>query len=392
MKKMLLIDPFSGAGGDMLLAALIDAGAPLETVRERLLAIPQLADATVDIEPVMRGHFSARRLRITLPRDDTHRGLADVVAIINNAPGLSDTVRSGSRGAFTRLAMAEARMHGTTVEKIHFHEVGALDAILDIVGFHVAAEALGIESYAYTRLVLGGGSVESAHGDIPIPAPATMELLKGHPVSFSGRNEELVTPTAAAIIANLFSPVGECVQIVPRSLGYGAGTRESDGLPNILRVIVGEVQERARSLAVIRCTIDDMNPEVYGHVMESLFAAGALEVYFHPVIMKKNRPGVEATVICDESDAAALCDHILANTTTLGVRVAHEERVELERRAETVETPLGTARVKVAIVPGGGDRVSPEYESCRELAAQSGKPLVEVYDIVRAAWRAQGLV
>ncbi len=371
----------------MLLAALIDAGAPIATIRERVLGIPELARVKIDIEAVKRGHFAARRLRVELPGDDVHRGLGDVVRIIDAAPGLTDTVRARARETFQRLATVEARMHGTTPDEVHFHEVGALDAILDIVGFYVAAETLAIDTFAYTRLILGGGSTGSAHGEIPVPAPATLELLEGHPVSFSGRDEELVTPTAAAIIATVFKPVGSDTRVVGSSYGYGAGSRESDGLPNILRVVVGEVELESRSLSVLRCTIDDMNPEIYGHVMDTLFEAGALEVYFHPVIMKKNRPGVEVTVICEERDASALAAHVLANTTTLGVRVGREERVELERTAETIETPLGPARVKVAIVPGSGERVSPEYESCRELAAHSGKPIIEVYDIVRAAWR-----
>jgi len=388
MSRVLLIDPFSGASGDMLLAALIDAGAPLDEVRERLLGIAELSGAKIDIEPVMRGHFAARRLVLDLPHDHAHRGLEDITRIIAAAPGLSETVRERARATFTRLAMAEARMHGKSVETVHFHEVGALDSILDIIGFHVAAEAIGIESFRYTRLVLGGGSISSAHGEIPVPAPATLELLRGHPISFSGRDEELVTPTAAAIIATVFSAIEPGESVTADNHGYGAGTRESDGLPNILRVLVGEKVSRPRTLTVIRCTIDDMTPEVYGHVMESLFKAGAREVYFHPVIMKKNRPGIEATVLCEDADATRIAEHIMAETTTLGVRVAREERVELERRADTVDTPLGTAKVKLAVLPGGDERMSPEYESCRELAASSGKPILEVYDIVRVAWRA----
>jgi len=387
MTKLLLIDPFSGASGDMLLAALLDAGAPIEALREQVLAIPALSKLTIDIEPVRRGAFAARRLRVEMPPEHAHRGLSDVLEIVDSAPGLSDSVREHARETFTRLAEVEARMHGTSVDEVHFHEVGALDAILDVVGFYVLAESLGLAGFAYTKLVLGGGTAMSAHGEIPVPSPATLELLKGHPVTFSDREEELVTPTAAAIIATVFKPVGADAAFVGHHYGYGAGSRENpEGLPNVLRALVGETVPRSRQLAVIRCTIDDMNPEFYGHVMQSLFAAGALEVYTTPVQMKKNRPGTELTVICEYAICDALAGKVMEETTTLGVRLALEERMELERRSDTIETPLGVARIKIATLPGGGQRMSPEYESCRTLAEGSGKTLLEVFDIVRSAW------
>jgi len=387
--RVLLIDPFAGTGGDMLIAALVDAGAPVAAIREQVLSIPALAQVAVDARAVKRGAFAARQLAVELPPDPTHRGLPEVSAIIDDAPALSAAVRARAKETFRRLAEAEAKLHGTTPDRVHFHEVGALDAILDVVGFYVAAEALGIERFYYTRLVVGGGGeADTAHGKVPVAAPATIELLRDHAIAFSHRTEELLTPTAAAIIATVFSALGGERRVIPRATGYGAGTRvgSPDALPNILRVIVGDIEEAPHRLAVIRCTIDDMNPELYGHVMHALFAAGALEVYTTPVHMKKNRPGVELTVIGEEQDAARFSEWILAHTTTLGVRVAREERVELERRVETVTTPLGTARVKVARLRDGGERASPEYESCRALAEQSGRPLPEVYDLVKHAW------
>ncbi len=374
----------------MLLASLLDAGASIETLRDQVLSIPELSAVEVDLETVTRGAFAARRLVVNLPHEHAHRGLSDVLTIIDAAPAISDSVRSRARETFRRLAVVEAKMHGTTVEKVHFHEVGALDAILDVVGFYVLAEELGVESFLYTRLVLGGGSARSAHGEIPVPSPATLELLSGHPVSFSGRQEELVTPTAAAIIATEFQPVGTEASVTGDGYGYGAGTREGDGgLPNVLRVVVGEVSSAGRHVAVIRCTIDDMNPEVYGCAMQSLFKNGALEVYYTPVQMKKNRPGIEMTVICEPGDVMAVSQHIMTVTTTLGVRVALEGRVELGRRVDTIETSLGTAKVKVALLPGGGERPSPEYESCRELADRHGRPIVEVFSIVVSEWNAK---
>lgn len=384
--KTLLIDPFSGTGGDMLLAALVDAGVPLDALRERLLSVPALSGATIDVADEMRGFLAAKRLVVDLPPDPPHRHLADVVALIDASP-LRERVKSRAKDTFSRLAEVEARIHGTTVEKIHFHEVGALDAILDIVGFYVAADLLGVERFLYTTLALGAGSASAQHGAIPVPAPATLELLEGHRVVFTGRFEELVTPTAAAIVATVFQPIGTSESLVPQSVGYGAGSRAGGGgMPNAVRVVVGDTAAAPRQLAVLRSTIDDMNPEVYGHVMALLFAAGAREVFYQSVIMKKNRPGVELTVIAEEANVERLTQTMLAETTTLGVRVAREERVELERRRESVDTPFGPAEVKVATLPDGKERVSPEYESCRRIAEETGMSILDVYHAVHRAW------
>jgi len=395
LKVCLVIDPFSGAAGDMLLAAMIDAGVSLDVLRERVLAVPALAKVRMDVESVQRGAFAAKRLVVQLPDEHAHRGLADITRIIDGAPSLSETVRSRAKDAFSRLAMAEARVHGTTVEQVHFHEVGAMDAILDIVGFFVCAELLGIESFFYTNLVLGaGGAIHGAHGDMPVPAPATLELLAGHRIVYSSRMEELMTPTAAAIVASVFAPLPLDARLVQGRVGYGAGTRESSGMPNVLRVSIDQMVEggpgvESHEVAVIRCTIDDMNPELYGHLMQQLFADGALEIYYTGVIMKKNRPGVEVTVLAEEADADRLGRLILKHTTTLGLRVAREGRVELARRVETLTTEFGEARVKVATLPDGGEKMSPEYESCREIAERTGRSMVDVFDAVKRAWHAR---
>jgi uncharacterized protein (TIGR00299 family) protein len=389
MTKTLLIDPFSGASGDMLLAALVDAGCPWETIRDRMLAIPALSRVTIGVDRVKRGAFEAAQMVIGLPDGDhPHRGLAAVREIVESAPELGEGVVARSLKTFEKLAEVEARVHGVTVDDVHFHEVGALDAIVDVVGFFVALETLGITAQRYTRLVVGGGKTGSMHGEIPVPAPATLELLAGHRLQFSDRDEELITPTAAAIIAAVFEPLQEQDGFTPESVGYGAGTRESKTgrLPNILRVALGQLHEAPASVSIIRTTIDDMNPEVYGYAMEHLFAEGALEVYYHPVMMKKNRPGVEVTVIAEIADEQRLAGVLLAQTSTLGVRVAREQRLELERRGDEVLTVLGAARVKVATLPGGAERMSPEYESCKVLAESSGRPIMDVFELVRHAW------
>jgi uncharacterized protein (TIGR00299 family) protein len=386
--KALLIDPFNGASGDMLLGALVDAGYPLASLREKLLAIPALRGVTIDVEKVKRGMFAASRIAIGLPGEQRHRGLGDVREIIEKAPNLGDGVKARAVAAFTRLAEAEARVHGVTVDEVHFHEVGALDAIVDVVGFSAAVEELGIESLLYTRLVVGTGGTNSQHGEIPLPAPATLESLAGHRLHFSDRMEELITPTAAAIISAGFEPLAGDAGFTPEVFGYGAGTRESGpgNLPNILRLAIGWVAKTARQVSILRTTIDDMNPEVYGYLMERLFAEGALEVYFHPVTMKKNRPGVEVTLIAEVEDESRMAEFLLTHTTTLGVRVCREERVELERRQDTVHTEVGDALVKVGVLPGGGERMSPEFESCKSLAERSGRPIVDVFELVRSAW------
>lgn len=389
MKKALLIDPFSGASGDMLLAALVDAGYELELLRDKLLAIPALASVTIDCEKVERGMFAASRLLIRLPEDLIHRGLGDVREVIETAPSLDEAVKLRAIATFSRLAEAEARVHGVTVDEVHFHEVGALDAIVDVVGFHAAVEEMGIASFRYTSLVVGSGKTDSQHGEIPLPAPATLELLRGHPLEFSGRKEELITPTAAAIVASGFEPLSSDTSFTPEVFGYGAGTRDGgkDQLPNILRIAVGRLEDAARSVSIVRTTIDDMNPEVYGYLMERLFREGALEVYYHPVTMKKNRPGVELTVIAEVADEQRLAGFLMEHTTTLGVRICREDRVELERHQQTIRTEIGEALVKIGTLPGGGEKMSPEFESCKALAETTGIPIVEVFDIVRDTWR-----
>lgn len=393
MKKSLIVDAFSGAAGDMLIAALLDAGAALETLRGVAASIPALAKIRVDAENVRRGPFAAKKLAVTLPHEHAHRGLSDITKIID-AASLSPGVSVLAKNTFAKLAAAEAKVHGTTVEKVHFHEVGALDAILDIVGFFALAEALGVESFYYTTLALGArGTVQGAHGEMPVPAPATLELLAGHRITYTERQEELMTPTAAAIIAAAFQPLPLDAVLVQEKVGYGAGTRESKGIPNVVRVSIVQrsadveaSQDGAHSVSVLRCTIDNMNPELYGDLMQRLFDVRALEVYYTPVMMKKSRPGTEVTVLCEHADVDQLSRIVLTHSTTLGLRVTREARVELPRRVESVETEWGPARIKVATRPDGSETASPEYESCREIAQRTGRTVADVSDAVRRAW------
>jgi hypothetical protein len=386
IEKILVIDPFSGAAGDMLLASLIDAGLDVERLADAVRSVPGLSGVGIESRRVKRGLFQATYLEVSLPEESAERSLADIEDMIARS-SLPAAVKKGSIDTFRLLAEAEARVHGCPVSEIHFHEVGGLDAIFDIVGWHSALAALGSPACYYTRIVLGTGSTSCRHGEIPLPAPATTELLKDHEVSFSRRERELVTPTAAAIIAGCFRPLGTDASLVLEKTGYGAGSLDpDDGPPNVLRTMLGSRRVIPSYVCIARSTIDDMNPEVYGFLMEKLFSLGALEVYYHPVMMKKNRPGTEITVLADEDVLDAVIGCMLEHTTTLGLRISREQRVELAREVEDVETPLGKVKVKIAHLPGGGVKMSPEYESCRSLAEKTGARILEVFEAARSAW------
>ncbi|UCG50559.1 MAG: nickel pincer cofactor biosynthesis protein LarC [Candidatus Latescibacterota bacterium] len=385
MTNVLVIDPFSGTSGDMFLAALVDLGVPFEMLCETVLGVPELRDVRATRKTVKRGVIEATQIIVECPTESHHRSVSDIRKIVNGSR-LEDNVKKGIIKTFDALAEAEAKVHGSDRDDVHFHEVGALDAMFDIFGAHVALELLG-NPLCYTRpIVLGTGKTNSQHGEIPIPAPATLELLAGYRIKLAERDEELVTPTGAAIIASIFAPLPEDAFITPARVGYGAGTRESEGLPNILRAFVGSLERSMGHVCILTSTIDDMNPEVYGFVMEQLFAQGVLDVYCNQVMMKKNRPGVELTVITEEMDAHRIADFLMANSTTLGVRIHREERVELPRRKDKLETPYGTVTIKIADRPGGAETMSPEYESCRALAKTAGVPIIDIYEAARRAW------
>jgi uncharacterized protein (TIGR00299 family) protein len=387
-KQALLLDPFSGASGDMFLGALLDLGVSTDDLRSVLSRIPELRNVTAKVERVTHGVFSATRVDVACPHEHAHRSLSTIRDVIEKAD-LKPGVKKGALRTFTRLAEAEAKVHGTDIEAVHFHEVGALDAIYDIVGAHVALDLLGNPACWVRPIVLGAGTGPSAHGEIPYPAPATLELLAGFPVRHSNLAEELVTPTGAAVIASTCRPLSNDVLFTPERVGYGAGARARDGLPNVLRAVLGTLEQRAGHVCVVTTTIDDMNPEIYGYVMEQLFARGVLDVYYSAIMMKKNRPAVEVTIITEERNVYEVARFVMAQTTTLGVRIQREERLELPRRKERVDTPFGVILVKVAEHGDGRETMSPEYESCRAAAEKAGVSLLAVYEVVRRAWDAR---
>ncbi len=383
--NILYCDCFSGISGDMFLAGLIDAGLPVAYLREQFcgLNLPEFHDVQVEI--VSKGAVRASVLKLDFdppPAYDSrhhhthHRHLADIVTLIE-ASRLTPEVQQVALNIFQHLAEAEARVHGIPVEAVHFHEVGGVDSILDIVGAAVGLSFFAVERVYASALPLGSGTVKTEHGLLPLPAPATLELLRAAraPLVPSAAKSELVTPTGAAILAALAT--FEQPALTLQRVGIGAGRRDLPW-PNILRLMLGEQNTLQTSHVELQTNIDDMNPQFYAHVMNILFAAGALDVYLTPVQMKKNRPAVRLSVIARQSDERMLAEILLHETTTLGVRVLPLTRYEAEREVLQVATPLGEVAVKIKKMNGRVIQVAPEYDSIVALAGQNHLPLEEV--------------
>jgi hypothetical protein len=389
-------DCFSGISGDMTLGALVSAGWPAEELRS-LPGRLGLEGVRVEVKDVRRGPLAALQVEVVVEAaQQPHRHLRQVEETLVRAD-LPAAVRERSLAVFRRLAAAEAEVHGTSVEQVHFHEVGAVDALVDVAGALLGLDRLGIARVHASPPRLGQGSVRSEHGLIPVPAPATALLLRGVPVEIGEVQSELTTPTGAALLATLVEDWGPPPAFRLERVGTGAGSRELAGQPNVLRVFVGEAQEpagagslRHRRVAVLETALDDENPQYVGALLPRLLAAGALDAMVVPSVMKKGRPGMWLVVIAEPESTDALARLLLSETTSLGVRVRHDERVELERRVEPVETPFGRILLKVASLPGGGERAVPEFESVRGAAERAGRPLREVAEAALAAWRERG--
>lgn len=385
--RLAYFDCFSGVSGDMCLGALVSAGfdeAALASLPARL----GLEQVDIGFSTVRRGPFAARRVEVTVPERQPHRHLRHIREVLDRG-AIDPAVRDGAHRVFQRLAEAEAHVHGSTVENVHFHEVGAADALVDIVGTLEGLAALGIEAVHASTLRLGNGRVDSAHGAIPVPAPATTHILVGAPVEIGPVAAELTTPTGAALIATLVRRWGAPPPFRILGTGVGAGGRDLREQANVLRVIVGETEATplaARRVAVLETAIDDDNPQHLAALVPGLLAHGALDAMLAPVQMKKGRPGLWLVVIAPVEQAEALSRVILTETTTLGVRVREEQRFELPRRAEEVETPFGPIAIKVATLPDGSERASPEFESARVAAERAGRPVREVAQAAVAAW------
>jgi uncharacterized protein (TIGR00299 family) protein len=382
------IDCFSGISGDMTLGALIDLGVPVDWLRAQLRALP-LTGFELHSRPVQRRGLRAVGVTVTSAEDHPHRTFATIREMIASSP-LPDAVKERSLGMFTRLARAEAQIHGESVEAVHFHEVGGVDAIVDIVGTALGMAYLEVDAVTCAPVPLGSGTLTCRHGTLPVPAPATAAILKGAPVYGGAAEHEIVTPTGATIVAEYARAFGSLPPMVVRAVGYGAGSRRGGALPNLLRLFLGAPQEGVDTgavdeVVVLETNIDDMNPELYGHLMERLFADGALDVNWTPIQMKKNRPGVRIEVIAPPTLREALVQRLLDETTSMGVRFATAQRRILEREPVSVETPWGTLAAKKIRAPSGEVRIVPEYEACRQVAETRQISLREVYAAVLAA-------
>jgi uncharacterized protein (TIGR00299 family) protein len=396
--RLAYLDGFAGVSGDMLLAALIHAGAPMDELSRTLEALH--LGAALEVEAVDRSGIAATHVRVLIRgvnvekahhHHEPHRSLADILEIIADA-ALPAPVASRAGRAFTLLAGAEARVHGIPVEKVHFHEVGAVDAIADIVLVAAAAHALKIAGWHSSPLNVGGGTVQCAHGRFPVPAPATAELLRGAPTYSSGHDGELVTPTGAALLRAFDAAFGPLPPMAVDAIGYGAGTRNPPGFANVARLSMGESQVSAgtgETVLVLETAIDDCSPQIIAHFTERALQLGALDVMRTPVFMKKNRSGVLVTVLTDREHAAALEDLLLRETSTLGLRVREERRVCLERKMTEVTTEWGLVRVKIGQRAGEELNVAPEFEDCRRLAEAGGVPVKRVIEAALQAYRRQ---
>ena len=382
--KTLYFDCFAGASGDMILGAMVAAGVDPDFLREQL-SLLSVSGFSVNFETVNRSGLSATYARVETASEEKHRHLADITEIIDRS-GLSERVKQRAVQIFTRLAEAEARVHNMPIDRVHFHEVGALDAIVDVVGAAICFDFLKIERFVCSPLHIGSGMVQMAHGRFPIPPPAVAELLKGVPFYAADVKGELLTPTGAAIITTVCNDYGPIPQMRTESTGYGAGTREYPDFPNVLRVFVGETSLATdERLWMIETNLDDASPQIIGHVMDRVLESGALDCFFTPVQMKKNRPGVLLSVLCAPDEKEGLMKLLFMETTTLGVRSYEVGRRALERSAVRVETQYGPIDVKVAHLDGRVVNEMPEFEQCREAATKANVPLKTVEEAARLA-------
>ncbi|MDO9066478.1 MAG: nickel pincer cofactor biosynthesis protein LarC [Chloroflexota bacterium] len=379
-------DCIAGASGDMILGALLDAGLPESVLTEKLAAL-HLKGFALRCQPVLKCGIRATKADVIVADDAPERRLSDIQRILAES-SLSSAVRERAGSIFRRLCEVEAGIHGTSMEEVHLHELGGLDTIVDVVGCLVGLEALGVDRIFCSPLPLGRGMSRGSHGRLPLPAPATVALLKGVPVTGTDIEMELVTPTGAALLATLAESFGQIPAMTITATGYGAGTRDLP-IPNVLRLLLGEAASPGRmdtqTLALLETNMDDMNPELYDYVMTRLFQAGALDVFLSPIQMKKNRPATLLHVLCRPEHAPVLTQIIFAETTTLGVRQMTVMRQALARSIQSLETPYGPIRVKVACLASGGAKAAPEYEDCRRAAEKHGIPLRQVYHAAERA-------
>lgn len=391
--NLLYLDTPMGISGDMFLGALIDMGLDLKAIIREIKKLP-VDEFQIKTGKVTRHSISATTFRVSVKETAHHRTFADIKRLINKSR-LSPKVKDLSIAIFKTIAEAEGKTHNIPAEKVHFHEVGAMDSIIDIVGASVAVTSLKIDRVVSSPVPLGSGWTDTMHGRLPIPAPATLEILKGVPIAPSTAPFELTTPTGAAIIKTLTHEFGGVPSMTIEKTGYGAGKKDFEERANVLRVLSGKGGKKDRGktegkdelLTVMETNIDDMSPQIAGYLMERLFKVGALEVFFTPVQMKKSRPGTLLTVLSTPEKSERIMDEILDESTSIGVRFHEVRRRCLERAVKTVRTKYGSIRVKVSYRGDIPVNIQPEYEDCKGLAEKKGVPLKKVMDAARAAFQ-----
>jgi len=385
MKKIAYFDCFAGVSGDMILGALIDAGLRPEALRAALRGVP-LAGWRLSARRVRREGLAGTKVAVVTGPGAGRglHGLDDILRAVRKS-GLPECVTGGAEETFRLLARAESKVHGARLARAHFHEVGAVDSVIDVLGAWAGLNLLGVDEVYASPLPWNGGTVTCAHGILPVPAPAAAELMRGVPVVPHAARGEMVTPTGIAILKARCAGIGACPAMTVARVGYGAGDTRFPGFPNLLRLVLGEAGggEGTDTVAVIETGIDDMSPVRYDYLGRRLFEEGALDVFVTPVMMKKNRPGQLLTVLCEPGRAGAIADVVFRESTTLGVRVREERRMVLPRRVIEVKTRYGRARVKLARRPGGRVTAAPEYDDCAALAAKTGASIDEVTDAAR---------
>ncbi len=381
--RIAYFDCFSGASGDMILGALIDAGLSPQRLRQELKKL-RIPTVHLKAERVLKGGLAATQVTVAGRNEKrSHRNLKEILRIVERS-GVEADVKEKSKEIFERIASVEGKIHRMPMEEIHFHELGGLDSIVDIVGSVWGIRQLGIEKIYVSKVNVGGGFVKCEHGILPVPAPATLSLMEGRPIYSSGVDRELFTPTGAAILTTLGSEFGSMPLINVERIGHGAG-RDELPHPNLLRLIIGTSESTSgkERVVVIETNIDDMNPQFYDYVMEKLFAMEVLEVFITPVLMKKNRPGHLLTVICPSEKLPSVTEFLLRETTTLGLRWHEEERAKTDREILPLQTKYGRIRFKLARWEGKVVNLSPEYEDCKRLALEKRVPLKEIFEEAR---------
>lgn len=381
MSNALYLDCHAGIAGDMLLSALVDLGANPTEIENELKQLP-LDEFGLHFEKKVKQGINAMTLKIDFHEHHHHRKASDIFKMIDHSH-LANRVKERSKQIFETIGYAEAKIHGMTIEDVHFHEVGAMDSIIDIIGGCIALEQLGIDTLYCSPIPTGNGKINIAHGIYPVPAPATAEILKGIPLAEFDVQSELTTPTGAAFAKTLVSHYGPFPATTMENIGYGAGHKDFD-FPNVLRVIQFQdaLKHSNDQVQVIECQIDDMTPEIMGHFMDIAIKHGVLDIYYTPITMKKNRPGVQFTLICKVTDKQYIEDLVLTHTSSLGVRSYTVNRQILKREFRYVETAYGNVKVKFALKNGNILKMKPEFEDIKILSDTSGKPLQTVYNEV----------